>query len=355
MATSAIACVARKLERRLKAQVCQTSGPMSPLSPADVARAFWIVAPGRGEIRQEPLGQASTDDVVVRAMYSGVSRGTEALVFQGRVPVSEYQRMRAPFQAGEFPAPVKYGYASVGQIERGPRGFQDRNVFVLYPHQTRYVVPAPSAHVLPEGVPPQRAVLAANLETAINGLWDARPHLGDRIVVVGAGTVGCLVAWLACRVPGCEVELVDIDPGRAAIARALGVRFAKPELVAEGADVVVHASGSPSGLELALRVAGFEATIVELSWYGNQAVPLSLGEGFHARRLTVVSSQVGSVPPSQRARWDTRRRMQLALALLTDAALDVLITGESEFESLPLTMAKLATEPGGTLCHRIRY
>ena len=298
---------------------------------------------------------ASADDVVVRAMYSGISRGTEALVFAGRVPASEHQRMRAPFQAGEFPAPVKYGYASVGRIEQGPRGLQDRDVFVLFPHQTRYVVPAGSAHVLPEGLPPARAVLAANLETAVNGLWDARPQIGDRIVVVGAGTVGCLVAWLAGRLPGCEVDLVDINPDRRGIARALGVRFARPEAVSEGADVVIHASGSPAGLDLALRLAAFEATIVEMSWYGNQIVPLPLGEAFHARRLTLVSSQVGSIARSQRARWDARRRMQLALTLLTDPTLDVLITGESEFESLPATMAQLAAEPGGTICHRIRY
>jgi 2-desacetyl-2-hydroxyethyl bacteriochlorophyllide A dehydrogenase len=322
--------------------------------PAD-ARAFWIAAAGRGEIRAEPLLKPSADDVVVRACYSGISRGTEALVFNGRVPPTEFQRMRAPFQEGNFPAPVKYGYASVGRIERGPRELQDRTVFVLYPHQTRYVVPAQAVHVLPDDVPAERAVLTANLETAINGLWDARPQIGDRIVVVGGGTVGCLTAWLAGRIPGCDVELVDTNPQREAIAHVIGVRFAQPETVWEGADVVIHASGSPAGLELALRIAGFEATIVEMSWYGTQAVPLSLGEAFHARRLTLKSSQVGSVADSQRARWDHRRRMQLALTMLTDTALDVLITGESEFETLPETMAQLATDSSDTLCHRVRY
>jgi len=319
------------------------------------ARAFWIVAPGRGEIRSEPFATPSPDDVVVRALYSGISRGTEALVFHGSVPSSETERMRAPFQVGDFPAPVKYGYASVGQIERGPRDLQDRKVFVLHPHQTRYIVPAQSVHVLPDDVPPERAVLTASLETAINGLWDARPHVGDRIVVVGGGTIGCLVAWLAGRIPGCDVELVDINPQREAIAHVFGVRFARPEDVWEGADVVFHASGSPAGLELALRVAGFEARVVELSWYGDRTVPLPLGEAFHARRLTLVSSQVGSVASSQRARWDTRRRMQLALTMLADAVVDVLITGETEFEALPETMAQLADSPGDTLCHRIRY
>lgn len=322
---------------------------------ADAARAFWIASPGRGEIRAETLASPSADDVVVRTLFSGISRGTEALVFQGRVPASEYQRMRAPFQAGDFPAPVKYGYANVGQIEQGPRGLKDRKIFVLFPHQTRYVVPAQSVYVLPDTVPPQRAVLAANLETAINGLWDARPHVGDRITVVGAGAVGCLVAWLAGRTAGSEVELVDINPRREGIARALGVRFALPEAASDDRDVVIHASGSPAGVDLALRIAGFEATVVEMSWYGSQSVPIALGEAFHARRLTLKSSQVGSIARSQRARWDARRRMQLALTALAEPVLDALITGESEFETLPQVMASLAASPGDTLCHRIRY
>jgi threonine dehydrogenase-like Zn-dependent dehydrogenase len=294
------------------------------------------------------------DDVVVRTLYSGISRGTEALVFQGRVPPSEYERMRAPFQAGSFPWPIKYGYASVGQVERGPRDLQDRLVFALYPHQTRYVVPAQSVYVLPDAVPPGRAVLAANLETALNGLWDARPQIGDRVAVIGAGTVGCLVAWLVGRIPGCDVELIDIRSQRSAIARAFGVRFARPETASEDADLVIHASGSPAGLDLALRVAGFEARIVELSWYGDQEVPVALGQSFHSRRLTLKSSQVGNVAASQRARWDTRRRMRLALGLLADPALDALITGESDFETLPDVMAVIA-QSGDTLCHRIRY
>ena len=322
---------------------------------AHLARAFWTVAPGRGEIREEPLATPDLGDVVVRTLYSGISRGTESLVFQGRVPPSEYQRMRAPFQSGDFPAPVKYGYASVGRIEDGPEDLRDRDVFVLYPHQTRYVVPAAEVHVLPSAVPAARAVLAANLETAVNALWDGAPNLGDRITVIGGGTVGCLVAWLAARIPGCDVELVDINPRRASIARALGVRFAAPDAASANADLAIHASGSAAGLELALRIAGFEATIVEMSWYGDQMVPVGLGAAFHAQRLTLKSSQVGSVPPARRARWDTRRRMQLALSLLQHAELDALITAESDFESLPEVMADLAAGRADAVCHRVRY
>ena len=165
------------------------------------ARAFWVVAPGRGEIRGEPLRDPSADEVAVRALYSGISRGTESMVFAGRVPASERDRMAAPFQVGAFPAPVKYGYASVGTIERGPAALTGRRAFVLHPHQTCYVVPASAVHLLPDSVPPARAVLAANLETAVNGVWDAGVHVGDRVTIVGAGTVGSLVAYIAGRMP----------------------------------------------------------------------------------------------------------------------------------------------------------
>jgi len=322
---------------------------------ADTARAFWIAAPGHGEIRTEPLREPANGEVLVRALYSGISRGTEAIVFNGRVPASEIERMRAPFQVGEFPAPVKYGYASVGAVERGPRDLLGRHVFVLHPHQTRYVVPAVAAYDLTDGVPPARAVLAANLETAVNVLWDARPHVGDRVAVVGGGTVGCLVAWLAGRIAGCDVELVDTNDRRAPVAAQIGVRFAKPETAAEDADIVIHASGTPGGLETALRLAGFESTVVEASWYGDRVVPMPLGAAFHARRLTVKSSQVGHVAATQRARWDARRRMSLALKLLAEPALDALITGESAFDELPAVMARLADGSPDTICHRIRY
>jgi threonine dehydrogenase-like Zn-dependent dehydrogenase len=321
----------------------------------DDARAFWVAAPGRGEIRTERIAPAAAGEVLVRTLYSGISRGTESLVFRGRVPPSEFERMRAPFQEGRFPAPVKYGYANVGRIEAGPPDLTGRTVFTLYPHQTHFVVPSAAVHVLPHATPPGRAVLAANLETAINGVWDARPLVGDRVSVVGAGAVGCMVAWLVSRIHGCEVELVDVNPSRATVAEALGVRFATPDHATGDADVVVHASGAPAGLALALQVAAFEATVVELSWYGDQDVPLALGQAFHARRLTIASSQVGTVAAAQRARWDTRRRMQLALRLLEAPALDALITSESRFDDLPGVMDRLSRAPGDAICHRVTY
>jgi 2-desacetyl-2-hydroxyethyl bacteriochlorophyllide A dehydrogenase len=320
----------------------------------DLARAFWITAPGRGELREAPLPPPGPGQVLVETLYSGVSRGTEMLVFAGRVPASVRGRMRAPHQEGDFDYPLKYGYANVGRVLRGPAELSGRTVFSLYPHQTRFVVDATDVVPVPERVPPERAVLAANLETAINGMWDSGIAIGDRVAVVGGGVVGCLSAYLAARVPGCEVELVDIDAGRATVAAALGARFASPDRARREADLVVHASGDPAGLRTALSLAGNESVILELSWYGDREVALPLGEAFHPRRLTLRSSQVGSIPPARRARWDYRRRLSLALDLLADPGLDVLFTSESAFEDLPRAMVELS-RPGAHLCHRVRY
>jgi NADPH:quinone reductase-like Zn-dependent oxidoreductase len=319
------------------------------------ARSFWIAEPGRGEIRAERLRPPVSDEAVVRTLYSGISRGTETLVFKGGVPRSEFERMRAPFQAGAFPAPIKYGYSNVGIVEEGPEALAGRRVFCLYPHQTRYVVPAAALHVLPEDLPPERAVLAANLETAVNGVWDADVRTGDHVAVVGAGTVGCLVAWLASRIAGCEVQLFDVDARKREVATRLGVPFALTGAASRDADVVVHATGTGAGLATALELAGFEATVVELSWYGDGRPAVPLGEAFHSRRLTLKSSQVGTVATAQRARWSTRRRMQLVLKLLKDSSLDALITGESSFDELPAVLARLASPSEYTLCHRIDY
>jgi threonine dehydrogenase-like Zn-dependent dehydrogenase len=319
------------------------------------ARAFWIAAPGRGELREEEIPRPGEGEALVRTTASGISRGTEALVFECRVPPSQFETMRAPFQEGAFPAPVKYGYAAVGVVEDGPLSWRGRRVFALHPHQDRFVVPIEALHAVPDGVPDARAVLAANMETALNALWDARPALGDRIAVVGAGTVGALVGALAAALPGVAVELVDVDPERAALAAALGCGFALPERAAAEADLVVHASGTEAGLATALRLAGFEATVLELSWYGDRRVAAPLGEAFHSKRLVLRASQVGHVPAARRARWSRARRLALALDLLRDGRFDRLLSGESRFEDLPARMAQLAHSPAGTLCHVVRY
>ena len=321
----------------------------------DDTRAFWVVASGRGELRREALPAPTVLEASVQALYSGVSRGTESLVFNARVPQSEYQRMRAPFQAGEFPAPVKYGYANVGRVIDGPVEWHGRTVFCLFPHQERYVVAREALYLLPDDVPAARAVLAANMETALNAVWDAGATPGDRIAIIGGGSVGCLAAWLLSRMPGCVVQLIDINPQRRSIAHAFGVDFATPDTARDGADVVLHASGSADGLALALQIAGFEATVCELSWYADRSVTLPLGEAFHSRRLTLKSSQVGTVADTHRARWSPRRRMELALRLLADPALDVLINSEGAFEDLPETMRGLCRAGVDVIMHRVTY
>ena len=319
------------------------------------AHAFWLRAPGIGEIRPVMLPERGRDEVMVRTLRSGVSRGTETLVFRGGVPPGQYATMRAPFQEGDFPAPVKYGYLSVGAVEQGPEELHGRTVFCLYPHQSAYVVPARAVTVVPDDVPPARAVLAGTVETAVNALWDAGPLLGDRVAVVGAGMVGCCVARLLSRFPAVEVTLVDVDPGRAEVAAALGVGFALPADASGARDLVVHASATSAGLQRSLDLLAPEGTVIELSWYGDDEVQLSLGGAFHSSRLGIRASQVGTVSPARAGRRTTADRLTLALELLRDPAFDALVTGQSHFSELPDVMARLSAGSLPALCHTITY
>lgn len=328
---------------------------MAPSASADTASALWYCGRGEVEIRQEVLRPPGSGELRVRTLYSAISRGTESLVFNGRIPESEFGRMRAPFMAGDFPFPVKYGYASAGRVEDVGNPLQGKNVFALHPHQTAFNIPAASLVVLPDEVPPHRAVLAANMETALNGVWDAAPGPADHIAVIGAGVVGSLVAYLCGRLPGANVTLVDINPARAELAAALGVNFAEPGGAARDCDLVVHASGSPDGLGSALELAGDEATVLEMSWYGTGSVSAPLGGPFHSRRLRLVSSQVGGIAPSHRPRWSHNRRLSAAVGLLADPRLDVLLAPAVSFGDLPKRLPEILTPRSATLCQPIVY
>jgi len=319
------------------------------------ARAFWLREPGAGEIRPVRLPRPGPGEALVRTLRTGISRGTETLVFRGGVPPTQWAAMRAPFQEGDFPGPVKYGYLNVGVVEEGPTTLRGRTVFCLYPHQTAYVVDAAALTVVPEGVPADRAVLAGTVETAVNALWDAAPLLGDRVAVVGAGMVGCCVARLLQGFPGVEVTLVDVDGGRAQVAAALGVGFAAPEDAPQGLDLVVHTSATSAGLQRSLDLLAFEGTVLDLSWYGDAETHLRLGGAFHSRRLDVRSSQVGAVAAARRGRRTAEERRQIALDLLRDPAFDALLTGQSRFDDLPDVMARLADGRLSALCHTVRY
>jgi threonine dehydrogenase-like Zn-dependent dehydrogenase len=311
------------------------------------ARAFWTIAPGRGELRAEFLADAAPGMRHIRALASGVSRGTEALVFAGRVPSRLFDTMRAPLMGGLFPFPVKYGYSVVGQSDDGSR------VFVLHPHQDRFAAPAAMCVTVPDAIPTHRAVLAANMETALNLCWDAVPLAGERVLVIGGGVVGLLAASLLARFPATEVTVVDVNPARSTLASQFGCAFASPEAAPVDQELIVHASASEAGLRLALDCAAFEGRIVEASWYGDAAPAVPFGEAFHARRLRLIATQVGAVAPCMRGRRTHAERLALALAQLGNPAYDGLLEGPTRFEDLPEAMPRILA-PGG-LCHVITY
>ena len=326
----------------------QSSRPQS-------AQALWYIAPEQAELRAESLPSLAEGAVQVRSIFGALSRGTESLVYRGQVPETEYARMRAPFMGGDFPFPVKYGYSNVGRVELGPDALVGQLVFSLMPHQTAFHASSDSVIAIPPGLEASRAVLGANMETALNAVWDAAPGPGDRIAVIGAGVVGCLVAYLCGHLPGAEVTLVDINPERALVARALGVQFASPQAAPQECDVVIHCSANASGLTTALGCAGEEATVLELSWYGSGMVAAPLGGAFHSRQIRLQASQVGHISASRRPRWTYRRRLSAALNMLQDSRLDVLLAPAVDFTNLPAHLPEILGRQSTVLCQLIRY
>lgn len=320
----------------------------------NVATSLWCETSKHVTFRREPLHPVEQGMALVKTLFTGISRGTEATVLQGLVPESEHERMRGPHMGGEFPFPVKYGYCAVGQVQEGPADILGQTVFCLHPHQNLFVVPTVDLIPLPAELPPERGVLAANMETALNIVWDASILPGERVAVFGAGVVGTLVAFLASKIAGVDLVLVDPDLERASLASSLGIAFTSPNGLEGEFDCLINASGASAALSQAIDLAGFEARIVEASWYGQRQVSLSLGGAFHSKRLSLVSSQVGHVAKVQRARWSYRRRLEKAMQLLCEPSLDILISGESQFSDLPQDYARILTTTS-TLCHRVRY
>jgi NADPH:quinone reductase-like Zn-dependent oxidoreductase len=322
---------------------------------AVLSQSLWYVGPGQAEIRTESLGPLPAESVQVRTLFSALSRGTESLVYRGLVPESEYVRMAAPWMGGAFPFPVQYGYSNVGRIEVGPAHLIGQLVFALRPHQTVYQAGLSEVIALPAGLSTERAVLAANMETALNAVWDAAPGPGDRIAVIGGGVVGCLVAYLCGHLPGAEVTLVDTNPKRASIANALGVGFAGPAAAPSDCDVVFHCSATAAGLTSAIAAAGDEALVLELSWYGATPVEVPLGGAFHSRQIRLQSSQVGHIAISHRPRWNYRRRLQAAIGMLADPRLDVLLSPPIAFADLPNRLPTILGAQSDVLCCLIDY
>jgi NADPH:quinone reductase-like Zn-dependent oxidoreductase len=314
------------------------------------ARALWTIGPGQVELRPAEPGPPGPGELQARALVSGISRGTESLVFHGLTPASERQRMRCPFQEGDLPYPVKYGYAMVGQAISG--SLSGRRVFALHPHQSLFNLPAKAAVLVPDEIPVERAVLAPQMETALNANWDADLQPGEPVAVVGAGVIGLLTACLAARTA--EVTVIDVNPRRRRIAERLGLRFAAPDDAPAGRRTVFHASATEQGLNLALSLCAFEGQVVELSWFGDKRPSVDLGGAFHSQRLTLKSSQVGAVSPSRRPAYDFHKRLSEALSLCADPRLDALVSSETSFTDLPARMGQILSDPD-TLCHLIRY
>lgn len=319
------------------------------------SRALWYAETGQAVLRPIVTGEVQEGEVRVKSAYGAISKGTESLVFHGQVPEREYARMRAPFQEGNFPYPVKYGYATVGTIVEGPETMCGKTVFCLYPHQNEFVVPVSAVTQVPPEVPASRAVLAANMETAVNAVWDADLSEGSTISVIGAGVVGLLIGYVARLIADCPVEIIDIDQNKADAAAALGLDFAHPDQASIDRAVVFHASATSAGLTSALRACCFEGKVIEVSWFGDKHVSVPLGEDFHSRRLTIVSSQVGSVARPKREFTSHSDRLAFALSLLDNPALDVLFNHDISFASLPAALPPLFAAGSQALCPRIVY
>jgi NADPH:quinone reductase-like Zn-dependent oxidoreductase len=320
-----------------------------------VARSLWYVKPGVAELRTERLAPPRTGEARVATLYSAISRGTERLVANGEVPESEWTRMRAPLQSGTFPYPVKYGYSATGVVTAGSETLTGKTVFCLHPHQDHFQVSEDMLTVVPDGIPAKRATLAANMETALNAHWDAGTQPGDNVLIVGAGVVGLLVAHLAQRMAGTNVTITDIDAGKSEICAALGLTFKMPDSLPKDNRIVFHTSATGAGLETALNASAFEGRIVELSWYGARTATVRLGGAFHSQRLSIISSQVGHVAPSQRANVSHRQRLTKAIAMLDDERLDRLVTDEIDFDNAPAALPQIFASQSAGPCPIIRY
>jgi len=306
-----------------------------------MAAAVWFARARSVELRTEELADPGPDEVRVRAALSAISHGTEMLVYRGEVDAD--LALDLPTLAGGYGFPLKYGYASVGHtvaIGRDVRGLREGDlVFALHPHQDEYVVRESLVRRLPDRTAPEQGVFLANLETAVNVVFDAKPRLGEVVAVFGQGVVGLLVTQLLCR-SGARVIAVEPSALRRSFAERCGAdaaiapgdeSFLRTFTSGRGADIAIDASGSPSALQQAIDSVAIEGTVVVCSWYGDKPVPLDLGGRFHRGRVRLVSSQVGRIDPALAPRWDRERRLELATDLLRELVLADLITHRIPF------------------------
>lgn len=319
------------------------------------AKALWFRTRGHAEILEERLPRLRPGWCRLHTLFSAISPGTERLVYSGEVPEDLHREMRCPYMGGKFPFPVKYGYSLVGKITEGPEDSIGSVVHVLHPHQDQCIVRTEHTFPIPPQVPPSRATLASNLETAVNAIWDSEVTIGEHALIIGFGAVGSLVARLLSFMSGIKLEIVDANPSKIALAEKMGFKACDPGSVSGNFDLAFHASRSSDGLQLAVDRVGFEGRIIELSWYGTNKISLSLGGTFHSQRKAILSSQVATPSRRQRSRWDHARRRSLVFELLERSEFDSHITHSVPFGGLPDIYNKLKAHPTEGLSYLVKY
>lgn len=286
------------------------------------------------ELSPVTLATPASNQIEIASLYSLIATGTERLVAKGLVPQELYDHMAVPYMEGEFSFPIKYGYSLVGRVVTENHPLSGRIVHLLHPHQDRCIVSDHDVFAVPEGVPAKRATLASNLESALNGIWDAEVSIGDRVFISGFGMIGSLLARLLSMMPSVEVVVMDIDPIKRKLAENMGFTVVK-DTEDSDFDVAFNTSASGAGLQACINAVGYEGKIVEMSWYGVKAATLQLGGSFHSMRKRIISSQVSNLPANRRNRWDYLRRREVVFELLRNDAFDVHIGETVSFENLP--------------------
>lgn len=312
------------------------------------SRSLWHIDAGHSEIRSQNLDPLP-GQILLQSLYSLISLGTEKTIALGGVPGNVYDKMKVPYMEGSFSLPVKYGYSLVARSEEG------QCYHLMHPHQDLVSVNPESLTPVPPGIPPSRAVLVSNMETALTAYWDAGPLKDEKIMIAGFGLIGALTALLL-RLKGFQdITVYEPDATRTGLARRLGFHTGDPGFDPGPFDLAFHSSGNASGLQHCLEVMGPEGRILELSWYGRQKITLGLGEHFHINRLRIIASQVSSIPRNLQGAWNFAKRKQEVLSLLADPCWDRLEIEEVPFETSPAVFYKIRHSQTKGLTYILKY
>ena len=292
-------------------------------------RSVLFAAPGRIEVTHDDIPSPREGEVLVRTLVSGISAGTELHVYRGDISEGVLLDESLPSLQEPFRYPATYGYASVGEVVD-----DGRRVFAFQPHVSHYVAREDELYDVPEDLSSEAAALWPSVETAVNLVLDARPLVGERVLVVGQGVVGLATTSILSRFPLGELWTVDPIESRRAASKRCGAAssFHPDEADAAGVlerfDLTIELSGSAEGLNLAIGAAGFEGRVVVGSWYGDKSVSVDLGTHFHRGRLqlSIISSQVSHLGSLLLSRWTKARRMEVAANALSLLPTETIIT-----------------------------